>query len=99
MDAHEIPSSNAGHSGNGGPLYPAAALIDGIPAEHLPADRGYDTDLVLAARRGMMRHCTQARHLVQNGFGKLKERSGDTLCAECGFVPSDMPDTHPSAVD
>ena len=29
----------------------AEALIDGIPAEHLPADRGYDTNLVLAAAR------------------------------------------------
>ena len=29
----------------------AEALIEGIEAEHLPADRGYDTNAVLAAAR------------------------------------------------
>ena len=72
----------------------AAALIDGIAAEHLPADRGYDTNRVLAAarERGMTpvippkrnrkvareydAALYQARHLVANSFGKLKEWHG-----------------------
>ena len=40
----------------------------------------------------------QVRHLVENGFGKLKEWRGDALCAECGFLPGDMPDTRPGTV-
>ena len=63
------------------------ALIDGITAEHLLADRGYDTNRVLSAAREHNAALYQARHLVENGFGKLKERHGDALCAECGFVP------------
>ena len=72
----------------------AEALLDGIEAEHLLADRGYDTNAVLAAARarGMApvippkrnrkvareydRSLYQARHLVENGFGKLKEWRG-----------------------
>ena len=72
----------------------AAALIDGIAAEHLLADRGYDTNKVLAAarERGMTpvippkrnrkvareydAALYQARHLVANSFGKLKEWRG-----------------------
>ena len=71
----------------------AEALLDGIAAEHLLADRGYDTNGVLAARaRGMASalppKCNRkvareydvalyrARHLVENGFGKLKEWRG-----------------------
>ena len=69
-------------------------LLDGIEAEHLPADRGYDTNAVLAAarERGMVtalppkenrkvareydRALYQARHLVENGFGKLRSGAG-----------------------
>ena len=65
----------------------AEALIDGIAAEHLLADRGYDTNRVLSAAREYNAVLYQARHLVENGFGKLKEWRGDALCAECGFVP------------
>ena len=77
----------------------AAALIDGIPfdaasAEYLLADRGYDTNRVLAAarergikpvippkrNRKVAREYDaalyQARHLVENSFGKLKEWRG-----------------------
>ena len=72
----------------------AEALIDGIAAEHLLADRGYDTNGVLAAarERGMTpvippkrsrkvareydEVLYQARHLVENSFGKLKEWRG-----------------------
>ena len=72
----------------------AEALIDGIGAGYLLADRGYDTNAVLAAARarGMEavippkrnrkvareydRALYQARHLVENGFGKLKEWRG-----------------------
>ena len=72
----------------------AEALLDGIAAEHLLADRGYDTNAALAAARarGMApalppkrnrkvareydRALYQARHLVENGFGKLKEWRG-----------------------
>ena len=72
----------------------AEALLDGIAAEHLLADRGYDTNGVLAAARarGMApallprrnrkvareydRALYQARHLVENGFSKLKEWRG-----------------------
>ena len=72
----------------------AEALIDGIAAEHLLADRGYDTNKVLAAarERGMTpvippqrnrkvareydEALYQARHLVANSFGKLKEWRG-----------------------
>ena len=77
----------------------AEALRDGIPldaaaAEYLLADRGYDTNRVLAAarERGITpvippqrnRKVTreydaalyQARHLVANSFGKLKEWRG-----------------------
>ena len=54
---------------------------------HLLADRGYDTNRVLAAAREYDAESCQALHLVRNGFGKLKERRGDALCAECGFVP------------
>ena len=69
----------------------AEALIDGIAARRLLADRGYDTNAVLAAarERGMVpviplkRNRKAAReydvalyrtrHLVENGFSKLKE--------------------------
>ena len=69
-------------------------LIDGIEAEHLLADLGYDTNAILAAARarGVVpvippkrnrkvareydRALYQARHLVENGFGKLKEWRG-----------------------
>ena len=72
----------------------AEALIDGIEAEYLPADRGYDTDKVLAAARarGMApvippkrsrkspqsydEALYQARYLVENCFGWLKEWRG-----------------------
>ena len=72
----------------------AAALIEGIPAEYLLADRGYDANRALAAARGRGmvpalppkrnrkvarehdRVLCQARHLVENGFGKLKEWRG-----------------------
>ena len=77
----------------------AEALIDGIPfdvasAEYLLADRGYDTNRVLAAarERGITpvippqrnrkvareydEALYQARHLVENSFGKLKEWRG-----------------------
>ena len=76
----------------------AEALLDGIAVGHLLADRDYDTNRVLAAAREYDAESCQALHLVGNGFGKLKERRGDALCAECGFVPGDMPDTHPGAV-
>ena len=94
----------------------AEALIDGIPfdaasAEYLLADRGYDTNRVLAVarergitpvippkrNRKVAREYDaalyQARHLVENSFGKLKEWRGDALCEDCGGVPGDMPDT------
>ncbi len=72
----------------------AEALLDGIAAEYLLADRGYDTNGVLAAARarGMAPALPpkrnrkvareydvalyQARYLVENGFGKLKEWRG-----------------------
>ena len=72
----------------------AEALLDGIAAEHLLADRGYDTNPVLAAVRARGLEAVippkrnrkvareydvalyQARHLVENGFGKLKEWRG-----------------------
>ena len=72
----------------------AAALIDGIAAENLLADRGYDTNKARAAarERGIVPVIPpkrnrkmaqeydvalyQARHLVENGFGKLKEWRG-----------------------
>ena len=77
----------------------AEALRDGIPldaatAEYLLADRGYDTNRVLAAarergitpvippqrNRKVAREYDavlyQARHLVENSFGKLKEWRG-----------------------
>ena len=95
----------------------AEALIDGIAAGRLLADRGYDTNAVLAAarERGMVtalppkenrkvareydRALYQARHLVENGFGKLRsDGDGDALFPECGVVPGDMPDTRPGAV-
>ena len=74
------------------------ALIDGIEAEHLLADLGYDTNAILAAARapGVVpvippkrnrkmarkydRALYQARHLVENGFGKLKEWRGVATC-------------------
>ena len=70
------------------------ALLNGTAAEYLLADRGYDTNGVLAAARarGMAsvippkrnrkvareydRALYLARHLVENGFGKLKEWRG-----------------------
>ena len=76
----------------------AEALLDGIAVGHLLADRGYDTNRVLAEAREHDAALYQARYLVGNGFGKLKERRGAALCAECGFVPGDMPNTHPGAV-
>ena len=72
----------------------AEALLDGTAAEHLLADRGYDTNAVLAAARARGVEAVippkrnrkvareydvvlyQARHLVENGFGKLKEWRG-----------------------
>ena len=62
----------------------AEALIDGIAAGRLLADRGYDTNAVLAAARarGMgpalppKRNRKVARHLVENGFGKLRSDVG-----------------------
>ena len=72
----------------------AEALIDEIEAEYLLADRGYDTNKVLAAARarGMApvippkrsrksrQECDealyQARYLVENCFGKLKDWRG-----------------------
>ena len=72
----------------------AETLLGGIAAEHLLADRGYDTNGVLAAARArgiapaippkrnwkVAREYDvalyQARHLVRNGFGKLKEWRG-----------------------
>ena len=72
----------------------AEALIDGIDAEYLLADRGYDTNGVLAAARaggmtpvippkGSRREpreydgaLYQARYLVENCFGKMKEWRG-----------------------
>ena len=72
----------------------AEALLGGIAAEYLLADRGYDTNAALAAarERGMVpvippkrnrkvareydRALYQARHLVENGFSKLKEWRG-----------------------
>ena len=73
---------------------PAEALIDRIDAEYLLADRGYDTNGVLAAarERGMTpvippkrsrkspqeydAALYQARHLVENCFGMMKEWRG-----------------------
>ena len=73
---------------------PAEALIDGIDAEYLLADRWYDTNGVLAAarERGMApvippkrsrkspqeydAALYQARHLVENCLGKMKEWRG-----------------------
>ena len=70
------------------------ALLDGIATEHLLADRGYDTNGVLAAARAREMEAEippkrnrkvareydvalcPARHLVENGFGKLKEWRG-----------------------
>ena len=72
----------------------AVGLIEGIAAEYLLADRGYDTNKVLAAARarGMVpvipprrsrktpssydAALYQARHLVENCFGRLKEWRG-----------------------
>ena len=72
----------------------AGALIAGLAAEHLLADKGYDTNKVLAAARGAGMtpvippkrnrrepqeydaDLYQARHLVENGFGKFKEWRG-----------------------
>ena len=72
----------------------AESLLDGIAAGYLLADRGYDTNGVLAAARarGMAPALPpkrnrkvarkydmalyHARHLVENGFGKLKEWRG-----------------------
>ena len=71
----------------------AEALIDGIEAEYLLADMGYDTNRVLVARaRGMApvipskrsrkfpqsydEVLYQARYLVENCFGKLKDWRG-----------------------
>ena len=94
----------------------AEALIEGIEAEYLLADRGYDTNGVLAAARarGMTPVIPpkrsrkdpqeydgalyQARHLVENCFGKMKEWRGDALCQEGGIVPGDLPDMRPGAV-
>ena len=65
----------------------AEALLDGIAVGHLLADRGYDTNRVLATAREYDAESCQALHLAGNGFGKLKARRGDALCVECGFVP------------
>ena len=72
----------------------AVELIEGIEAEHLLADQGYDTSkaLAVARSRGMAPVLPskgnrkvaqeydvalyQARHLVENGFGKLNEWRG-----------------------
>ena len=52
----------------------AEALLDGIAVGHLLADRGYDTNRVLATAREYDAESCQALHLAGNGFGKLKAR-------------------------
>ena len=44
VDAHGMPVNLLITAGTVADCTPAAALIDGIAAEHLLADRGYDTD-------------------------------------------------------
>ena len=116
VDAHGMPIRMLVTAGTVTDCTRAEALLDGIAAERLLSDRGYDTNAALAAarERGMVpvippkrnrkvereydRALYQVRHLVENGFGKLKEWRGDALCAECGFLPGDMPDTRPGTV-
>ena len=72
----------AGNGGNGGGLYQAAALLDGIPldaaaAEYLLADLGC-TPISAGGGAGEWDDAAlyQARHLVENGFERFKAWRG-----------------------
>ena len=51
VDPHGMPVNLLITAGTVADCTQAEALIDGIAAEHLPADRSYDTDRALAAAR------------------------------------------------
>ena len=51
MDAHGMPVRMLATAGTVDDCAQAEALLDGIAAEHLLADRGYDTNASLAAAR------------------------------------------------
>ena len=51
VDAHGMPVRLLATAGTAADCTRAEALLDGIAAEHLLADRGYDTNAVLAAAR------------------------------------------------
>ena len=51
VDAHGMSANLRVAAGTVADYTQAAALLDGIAAEHLLADRGYDTNRVLAAAR------------------------------------------------
>ena len=51
VDAHGMPVRMAVTAGTVGDCTGAEALFDGIGAEYLLADRGYDTNTLLAAAR------------------------------------------------
>ena len=90
VDAHVMPVRLLVMAGTMADYTRAEALLDGIAAEHLLADRGYDTNAARAhgmkavippkrnrkVAREYDRALYQARHLVGNGFSKLKEWRG-----------------------
>ena len=76
VDAHGMPVRMLATAGTVADCTRAEALLGGIAAEYLLADRGYDTNTALAAAREYDRALYQARHLVESGFSKLKEWRG-----------------------